>query len=385
MNRIYFDNSATTAVYPEVREIMLRTLTEDFGNPSSMHMAGVEAERYMKDARRIIAKTLHAKEKEIFFTSGGTESNNWALIGCAMAMRRSGMHIVTSVTEHPSVTETMKYLEEQGFRVTRVGVDKNGVIDKKELEEALTPDTVLVSVMYVNNEVGAVNDPAEIRKIIDRKCPGAVFHTDAVQAYGKYDIHVGRDGIDLLSASGHKIHGPKGIGFLYKKEGVRILPYIRGGGQQDGMRSGTDNVPGIAGIGKAAEISYARLADSRTHLYELTGYLREELGKLDGVVLHGQEGTDGAPHIVNASFIGVGSEVLLHALEEYGICVSAGSACSSHKKTKSPTLTAMGCPAEELDSMIRFSFGEDNTKEEINVLLEALRRLLPVLRRYRAR
>ena len=385
MNRIYFDNSATTAVYPEVREIMLRTLTEDYGNPSSMHMAGVEAEQYMKDARRAIAKTLHAKEKEIFFTSGGTESNNWALIGAAMAMKRNGMHIVTSAVEHPSVSETMKYLEEQGFRVTRVGVDWKGTVDPDMLEAALTPDTVLVSVMYVNNEVGSVNDPARIRALINRKCPGAVFHMDAVQAYGKYDIHVGRDGIDLLSASGHKIHGPKGIGFLYKKESVRILPFIHGGGQQDGMRSGTDNVPGIAGIGKAAEIVYAHLAENRKHLYELSAYLRQQLKKTDGVVLHGPEGEAGAPHIVNASFMGVGSEVLLHALEDRGIFVSAGSACSSHKRTKSPTLTAMKCPVSELDSMIRFSFCESNTKEEIDALLDALESLLPMLRKYRAR
>ena len=385
MKRIYFDNSATTSVYPEVREIMMRTMTEDFGNPSSMHMAGVEAEKYLKDAKKVIAKTLHAKEKEIFFTSGGTESNNWALIGAAGAMKRSGNHIVTSAAEHPSVSETMKYLEEQGFSVTYVGVDRNGMIDMEALREALTPDTILVSVMYVNNEVGAVNPPSGIRKLIDQNCPNALFHVDAVQAYGKYDIHVGRDGIDLLSVSGHKIHGPKGIGFLYKKENVRILPYIRGGGQQDGMRSGTDNVPGIAGIGKAAELSYLRLDRNRKHLYEIKEYLREQLESLEGVVLHGLPGEQSAPHIVNASFTGVGSEVLLHALEDYGICVSAGSACSTHKKTKSPTLTAMGCPQEELDSMIRFSFCEENTKEEIDILMDALKRMLPVLRRYRAR
>ena len=384
MNRIYFDNSATTAVFPEVREIMLRTLTEDFGNPSSMHMAGVEAEQYIKEAKRIIAKTLHAKEKEIFFTSGGTESNNWALIGAAQAMRRSGMHIVASAVEHPSVSETLKYLESQGFSVTRAAVDGNGNIDMEALSQALTPDTILVSCMYVNNEVGAVNPPEKIRALIDEKCPGALFHVDAVQAYGKYDINVRKEGIDLLSVSGHKIHGPKGIGFLYKKENVRILPYIHGGGQQEGMRSGTDNVPGIAGIGKAAELSYAHLKENREHLYDLKAYCRAQLEGMENVILHGLPGEESAPHIVNASFPGVGSEVLLHSLEDYGICVSAGSACSTHKRSKSPTLTAMGCSQEELDSMIRFSFCETNTKEEIDALAEALRKLLPVLRRYRA-
>ncbi len=384
MNRIYFDNSATTSVYPEVREIVCRTMTEDFGNPSSMHMAGVEAENYVKEAKRVIAKTLRAKEKEIFFTSGGTESNNWALIGTAAAMRRAGTHIVTSAEEHPSVSETLKYLEEQGFSVTRVGVDQYGMLKIDEFEQALTPDTILVSVMYVNNEVGAVNDPAKLNAIIREKCPRAVFHVDAVQAYGKYEIPVRKCGIDLLSVSGHKIHGPKGTGFLYKSENVRILPIIRGGGQQDGLRSGTDNVPGIAGLGKAAELSYAHLEENREKLYELKAYARERLAELDKVVLHGLPGEESAPHIVNASFLGVGSEVLLHALEDYGICVSAGSACSTHKRTKSPTLTAMGAPAEELDSMIRLSFCETNTKEEIDVMITALGKLLPMLRRYRA-
>ena len=384
-NRIYFDNSATTVVYPEVKDIVCKVMTEDFGNPSSMHMAGVEAERYMREARRVIAKTLHAREKEIFFTSGGTESNNWALIGGAMAMRRAGMHIVTQKTEHPSVMETMKHLAEMGFSVTYVDVDEWGRVLPQELARALTGDTVLVSLMAVNNEVGAFNDPAVFGPLIHEKSPHALYHVDAVQAYGKYDINVGACGIDLLSVSSHKIHGPKGVGVLYKKESAKLLPYIYGGGQQDGMRSGTDNVPGIAGLGKAAEIAYRDLVKNREHLYEVTGYMRERLSSLPEVVLHGKPGKESAPHIVNASFPGVGSEVLLHALEDYGICVSAGSACSTHKKTKSPTLTAMGCSAAELDSMIRFSLCEMNTKEEVDVLTESLGKLLPVLRRYRAR
>ena len=392
MDLIYFDNSATTKVYPEVAELCARIMTEEFGNPSSMHSAGVDAEKYMRRAAEQIAKTLHAKEKEILFTSGGTESNNLALFGGARARRRRGNHIITSAIEHPSVANTVKALKEEGFDVTVIGADALGQISLAELEAALRPDTILVSLMAVNNETGAATDLETAAKLIREASKEALFHVDAVQAYGKYDLFPGRTGIDLLSVSSHKFHGPKGAGFLYKKDGVKILPLLYGGGQQGGLRPGTDNVPGIAGMGLAAEMIYAHLAENREKLYGLKAYLRESLRALgkaeDGTpyaIVHGAEGESGAPHIVNAAFPGVGAEVLLHTLEDKGICISAGSACSTHKRAPSAVLTAMGLSKEEIASSVRFSFCEWNTKEEIDRTVGVLKECLPVLRRYRAR
>ena len=268
----YLDNSATTRCYGEVRDIVVKTMMEDYGNPSSMHMKGVESEKYMKEAAVQIAKTLKVGEKEIYFTSGGTESNNWALIGTALANQRMGKHIITTKIEHPAVSAPCEFLESQGFTVTRLNVDKEGMISLKELEEAITPDTILVSVMYVNNEIGAVQPIAEIGEIIKKKNPKTYFHVDAIQAYGKYRILPKKMKIDMLSASGHKIHGPKGVGFLYVNEKVKIFPYIYGGGQQKGMRSGTDNVSGAAGLGVAAEIIYKNLEENVTSMRELRQY-----------------------------------------------------------------------------------------------------------------
>ena len=249
----YLDNSATTRCYEEVKDIVVRTMMEDYGNPSSMHMKGVEGERYLKEAAGRIAKTLKAEEKEIYFTSGGTESDNWALIGSALANQRQGKHIITTAIEHPAVSAPLAFLEEQGFSVTRLGVDREGKMSLEELEQAITSETILVSVMFVNNEIGAVQPIAEIGDLIKKKNPRTIFHVDAIQAYGKYRILPKKMKIDLLSVSGHKIHGPKGIGFLYINEKTKISPYIYGGGQQRGMRSGTDNVSGAAGLGVAAE------------------------------------------------------------------------------------------------------------------------------------
>ena len=396
MDRIYFDNSATTAAYPEVVTIMEETLRRTYGNPSSMHTMGVESERYVREAAEKIAATLRVSAKEIIFTSGGTESDNLALLGGAAAMRRAGNRIVISAVEHPAVSETALQLEKQGFEVVRAGVDRNGMLRMDELAEVLTEDTILVSIMLVNNEVGSVSDPAAIGKLIRARCPKALYHCDAVQGYGKYRIYPRRDGIDLLSVSGHKIHGPKGVGFLYKRKDARILPILFGGGQQDGLRSGTDNVPGIAGLGCAAEKTYAEMDKTTEHEYRLKALMQSGLAALndrlrgagdgeDIIRLHGPEGKDGAPHIVNAAFSGIRSEVLLHAMEDEGIMISAGSACSSHKKNVSATLLAMGIPEEEAGSSVRFSFSGYNTEEEVDRALGALGRLLPVLRRYRAR
>lgn len=381
----YLDNSATTRVFDEVKDIMVQTMELDYGNPSSMHLKGVEAETYIKASRNQIARTLKVEEKEILFTSGGTESNNLAVIGTAMANRRAGMHIITTAVEHASVSGTMEFLKEQGFRITYLPVNEYGVIDIKDVEDAICDDTILISIMYVNNEIGSVMPIEAVADVIAKKKPDIIFHVDAIQAYGKYEIYPKRIHIDLLSVSGHKIHGPKGIGFLYIKDKIKIKPLIFGGGQQKGMRSGTENVPGIAGIGKAAELIYKGIDEKITRLYELKDYMTDELSKLEDVKVNSTKGRDSAPQIVNASFVGIRSEVLLHSLEERNIYVSAGSACSTNKHAVSATLKGIGLKNEEIESAIRFSFSIFTTKEEIDYTLDVLRELLPKLRLYKRR
>lgn len=390
----YLDNSATTRCIEPVRDVVVKTMMEDFGNPSSKHMKGVEAERYLKDARETIAKTLKVNEKEIYFTSGATESNNWAIIGAAMANRRAGMHLITTAIEHPAVLMPMQYLEEQGFRVTYLPVDEKGRISLSDLENAICDDTILVSMMYVNNEVGTIMPIAEAGKLIKSKNPKILFHVDAVQAYGKMTIHPKKLGVDMLSVSAHKIHGPKGVGFLYINEKTKIHSLLLGGGQQKGMRSGTDNVPGAAGLAAAAKACYATLAADHEHLLVLKKRMMDGLtelnekltGKKDAlpkIVINSEEGEKSAAHIVSAAFPGVRSEVLLHALEDKGIYVSAGSACSSNKKLPvSPVLKELHLRPELLESTLRFSFCRFTTEEEIDYCLEALGELLPVLGRF---
>jgi cysteine desulfurase len=378
----YLDNSATTRCYDEVRDVVVKTMMEDYGNPSSMHQKGVEGEKYIKEAAARIAKTMKVEEKEIYFTSGGTEADNWALIGTALANQRAGKHIITTAVEHPAVSAPLDFLESHGFEVTRLGVDSHGEISLEELKNAIRPDTILVSAMYVNNEVGTVLPISQMGEIIKKQNPGTYFHVDAIQAYGKYRILPRKMKIDMLSASGHKIHGPKGIGFLYVNEKVKIVPYIYGGGQQRGMRSGTDNVPGAAGLGVAAEKIYRNLDENAAHMRELRDYFTEELNKMDQVYIHGASGEEAAYHIVSVSFAGVRSEVLLHTLEEHQIYVSAGSACSTHKRSQSPTLTAMGTAKAQMESTVRFSFCETTTREELEYTLGVLQQAVPMLRKY---
>ncbi len=379
----YFDNAATTKVFDSVKDMVVKAMTEDYGNPSAKHQKGVDAENYIKEARGIIAKTLKAQDKEILFSSGGSESNTMAVIGTAQAYRRAGNHIITRSIEHASVYNPLGYLQEQGFEVTYLPVDHKGHISLTELEQAIRPDTILVSVMYVNNEVGAVEPVEEISRVIKKKNPDTLFHVDAIQAYGKFRICPKRQGIDLLSVSGHKIHGPKGVGFLYIGEKVKIKPLIYGGGQQKGLRSGTENVPGVAGMGVAAKEIYTDHQEKMDRLYELKDYMIDRLKELDGVFINSQPGRESAPQIVSASFEGVRSEVLLHGLEERGIYVSSGSACSSTHPGVSGTLKGIGVRQDLLDATIRFSFGMFNTMEEIDYGVEALKELLPVFRRYR--
>lgn len=378
----YLDNSATTKCFEEVKDIVVKTMMEDYGNPSAMHLKGVEAERYVKEAASAIAKTLKVQEKEIFFTSGGTESDNWALVGTAYANCRQGKHIITTSFEHAAVSVPLEWLKEQGYEITVIPVDERGNLSLEKLEAAVRPNTILVSTMYVNNEVGAVVPVEAVAKLVHEKNPKTVYHVDAIQGYGKYRIYPKRAGIDLLSVSSHKIHGPKGVGFLYVSEKVKIQPLILGGGQQKGMRSGTDNVPGIAGLGIAARMVYEDHEEKIEKLRALKSYLAENLSAMERVVINGPAPEDGAPHIVNASFLGVRSEVLLHTLEEKGIYVSAGSACSSHKRAASATMTAISADKERRESAIRFSLSEFTTKEELDHTLEEIRTVLPVLRKY---
>ncbi len=383
----YLDNSATTRCFDSVAQLVDRVMCLDYGNPSSMHRKGVEAEQYVRYAKDVIAKILKVDGKEIFFTSGGTESNNMALIGCGFANCRSGHHLITTSIEHPAILQTMRYLEEQGFEVTYLPVDEFGRIRLEDLEGALRPDTILVSIMHTNNEIGTLEPVAEAGALIRRMNPQTLFHVDAVQGFGKCRILPRRMGIDLLSVSAHKIHGPKGVGFLYVNERVKIHPILFGGGQQRGMRSGTENVPGIAGMAKAAEEVYASLEEDVSRMYALKERFRNGLGGLPDVRFNGPAGREGAPHVISVSFRGVRSEVLLHALEERGIYVSAGSACSSNKPDKagSKTLRAIGLDKELLGSTIRFSLSVFTTEEEIDFTLRALYDIVPTLRRYTRR
>ena len=381
----YFDNSATTRVFDCVKDAVVNAMTVDYGNAAARHMKGVEAERLIKEARAEIAKSLKVQEKEILFTSGGTESNNTALIGAAFANQRAGKHLITTGVEHASIYNTMEFLREQGFEITYLPVDSYGCISLEELAQAVREDTILVSVMYVNNEIGAVEPVEELSKVIKAKNPKTLFHVDAIQAYGKYVIRPKKQGIDLLSVSGHKIHGPKGVGFLYIDEKAKVRPLLFGGGQQKGMRSGTENVPGCAGLGAAVREVYRDHEAKIEKLYQIRERLIAGLKELPGVTINGHEGRENAPQIVSASFEGVRSEVLLHALEDRGVYVSSGSACSVNHPGVSGTLKGIGVKKELLDSTIRFSFGLFNEPEEADYCLEVLRELLPVLRRYRAK
>ena len=378
----YLDNSATTCCYKEVANIMTKILCEDYGNPSSLHLKGIEAEKYIKNATEIIAKNLKVHEKEIIFTSGGTEADNLALIGTAMANNRSGSHLITTCVEHPAILETMKYLSEQEFEVTYLPVDNRGVISLADLENAIRKDTILVSIMHTNNEVGALQPIELAGELIKKINPNTLFHVDAVQGFGKSKILPKKMGIDMLSVSGHKIHGPKGIGFLYCSEKVKIKPITFGGGQQRGLRSGTQNVPGIAGLGMAVDLLSRHTEEDINRLYLLRERFVKGLEALEGITINGPKDREGAPHIISVSVSGIRSEVLLHSLESKGIYVSSGSACASNKPAVSATLKAMGVPKDLLDSTVRFSLSVFTTEAEIDYTLQQIYDMIPMLRKF---
>lgn len=387
---VYLDNSATTRVIPEVAELMTKIMCEDYGNSSSLHLKGVQAEQYLRYARETLAHILKVNSKELVFTSGGTESNNLALEGCALANYRRGKHLITTQIEHPAVMQTMRHLETQGYRITYLPVDISGRIRLEDLRRAMTQDTILVSIMHTNNEIGSLQPIAEAGAMIKQMNPNTLFHVDAVQGFGKFRIHPKKMNIDLMSASGHKIHGPKGVGFLYVDEKVKIHSLIHGGGQQQNLRSGTENVPGAAGLARAAELLYENLEEDTAGLYQIKQVFLDGVRKIEGVRVNGllpdrPSGEETAPHVASIFIPGVRSEVMLHALEEKGIFVSAGSACSARKPQPSATLKAMGASREQLESTIRFSFSVYTTLDEIDYTLWAMYDMIPMLRKYTQR
>ena len=376
----YFDNSATTKVFDCVKDIVVKTMTEDYGNAASKHTKGVEAERYIREARSVIAKSLKVQEKEIVFTSGGSESNNMALIGGAMANRRRGGHIISTNVEHSSVYNTLGFLQEQGFEITYLPVDSQGHISLSQLRESLRPDTILVSVMYVNNEVGSVEPVEEIGKIIKENQSQALFHVDAIQAYGKYEIRPKRQGIDLLSVSGHKLHGPKGVGFLYIRKEINLPAFVHGGAQESNRRAGTENVPGIVGMGKAAELAHKRMRMESRKIRYLRDYLAYRiLQEIEDVVMTGSRRYRLAN---NASFCfkGITGEAAAILLDTQGICVSSGSACSTGSLEDSHVLTAIGIESEWAQGAIRITLGAENTKEEMDYVAEKIKMVVKDMR-----
>ncbi len=385
---IYLDNAATTRCLDAVAQEMMKGLTQDYGNSSSLHHLGVVAETHIKTAKKRIAKTLRCKESELLFTSGGTESDNLALRGVAHAYARTGRHIISSPIEHPACGQTLAELEKDGFSVTYLPLDERGIVRVEDVLNAVREDTILVNVMHVNNEIGSVQPVGEIGRALKKAAPRVFFHVDAVQGYGKLPLTPAQDGIDLLSVSGHKLHGPKGIGFLYIRQGVRVMPILFGGGHQGGLRSGTENAPACMGLGLAAEIACDTMADTAKRLSELrVSFAKQIRSELEGISFAGNPLEEGyahaAPHILSMTVDGVRAEVLLHALEEKGIYVSSGSACSSHHDRISPVLAAAGRTKEQALSTIRFSFSRFTTKEELEYTAQTLIALIPMLRKFK--
>lgn len=372
---VYLDNSATTRPYDEVAQAVYDTMLGTYGNASSLHRMGKSAEDLMTKCREIISSTVYGTPEELYFTSGGTESDNMAIIGYAMANRRRGNRVITQVTEHKAVLESFAYLEKQGFDVQYIDVDSNGIVDVDALRSAIDDNTILVSLMAVNNETGAIQPVDAVSAMIDHsKC---AFHVDAVQAYGKIPVNVKKSNIDMLTLSAHKIHGPNGVGALYLRRGIRINPIITGGQQEKSLRSGTENLPGIVGFAKAAEIRFANMTDTAERIGALKAKLAEGLACIPGAVINSPDNS--LYSILNVSFTGVRSEVLLHILESRGIYVSSGSACNSKKGSASYVLSAMNLGRERVDGAIRFSLSEFNTEEEIDYVCQTAAKEVPLL------
>ena len=378
---IYLDNAATTQALPQVAEKMTQMMCETFGNPASISTMGLEVGKEIRHTAQMIAKGIRCKEEEIFFTSGGTEGDNWAIFGTAKGYNRQGNHFITTTIEHPAVKNPMKELEENGARVTWLKVDEKGYISIEELENAIEEDTVLVSIILINNETGTIQDAKKIGGIIKKKNPKTLFHVDAVQAFGKYAIDVEKMKIDLLTMSGHKIHGPKGVGMLYMRKGTKVQPLIIGGGQQNGQRGGTENGSGVAALGVAVEHAFLHMKNNLAHVNELKQALAKGILGIPDTSINGDL-QEGSPYVLNATFLGLRSEVLLHSLESKNIFVSAGSACDSKKRGVSSVLGAMGLEPAQIEGAIRFSFSSYSTLEEVKECLIALEEIVPFLRKY---
>ena len=384
---IYFDNSATTQMDDKVFDYMRDFNERYYANPSALHRFGFLVEKEIKNAALDISNILHVDPSEIIWTSGGTESNNLALYGYAISHMKLGNHIITTKIEHPSVLNVCKMLQEIGFDISYLSVDETGHIDLKELEDKITDKTILVSIMYVNNEIGSIQEIGKIGELIKERNNRVAFHVDFVQGFGKIKINCKTEKIDMLSISSHKFYGPKGVGILYKNKNCRVNPMILGGGQQNGLRSGTLNTLGIVGTAFAAKSIYEDFDKEVNHLKELKNYLYKnllDLNKKYNIIKINSRVDDGfAPHILSISFTGIKSEVMLHALDESSIFVSAGSACSSHEKHVSNTLSSIGLSRDLLDATIRVSFGKYNTVDEIDEFISTLEKLIPVLGKYK--
>lgn len=377
---VYFDNSATTKMSEEAIEAVASGMREFFGNPSSLHNLGLKSEKKLRECREILAKTINASENEIYFNAGGTEGNNLILKG----ILKPGSHYITTPFEHASVLNTTKRLEENGVKVTYLKLDENGRIDLEHLKESITKDTVLVSVMHVNNEIGVIQDIEKIGHIIKENSNRAKFHVDGVQSYTKIPIDVQKMNIDFLTVSGHKFHGPKGCGFVYVRKNNNLVPLIEGGSQEFGLRAGTQNIGCIMGLTKAAEISCGNMEENFEKVKEIKARFIEELQSIDNVRINSPLSDEFLPYILSVSFRGVRGEVLLHFLEESGIYVSTGSACSSKERVRiggSYVLKALGLNNDEIGGGIRFSFSDDNTLEEVDYTIDVLNKGLKFLRR----
>ena len=375
---VYFDNSATTKPYDEVIEAVSKGMKEYFGNPSSLHKIGMNCEKRLNEAREYFASTIKCNKEEIYFTSGGSEGNNLILKG----LLKPGHHFITTAFEHHSIISTCKQLEEKGVKVTYLDVDSEGRISLEDLEEAITKDTVLVSIMQVNNEIGVIQDIEAIGKLIKERSSRAKFHVDAVQGYGKLPIDVNKSNVDFLTVASHKIHGPKGVGFIYIKKGIILNSVISGGSQEKGIRAGTENLPGIIGFEKAAQMTFEEMESRYDKVLELKKYFVERLNEIKDIRVNGE--IDGfSPYILNVSFLGVRAEVLLHLLEEQNIYVATGSACTSKSSAAhgSYVIKSLGLSNKEVESAIRFSFSYENTKEEVDYTIDVLKKSLMFLRR----
>lgn len=383
---VYLDNSATTKPYQEAVDVMAKVLTEDYGNPSSLHTLGIAAEKYVKSARKSFATSIGASEEEVFFTSCGTEADNMAIMGAAAARKHQGKKIITTAVEHPAVLEPCRKLEQMGYKVEYIGVDSKCRLDMKQLEAAIDEDTILISVMGVNNETGSIMPIKEIIELKDRynkeHNAGILMHTDAVQAFGKIPVNVKGEfkGVDMISVSGHKIHGPKGIGGIYVKKGLNLPAFIIGGGQENHMRSGTENTAGIAGFGKAMDIAFGDFEGRVDKMAKAKARLLEAIkADVKDIIINSPE--ESAPSVLNISFMGTRGEVLLHTLEQDSIYVSTGSACSSNKKGQSHVLGAMGLKHKEIEGAIRFSFSEFNTEEEMDYVADKVKQAVTRFRK----